>query len=546
MTMTVEKTRTGGADYDAVVVGAGFGGLYAVHKLRNEQGMNVKAYDNAADIGGTWFWNRYPGAVSDTESFVYRFSFDRELLQRGRWKNRYVTQPEILAYLNEVADHLDLRRSYEFNTKVSAAQFDDATGLWKVTTDKGQAVTAKYLITGLGLLSATNLPKFKGMDTFKGRILHTGAWPEGVELAGKRVGIIGTGSTGVQVITATAPIAKHLTVFQRSAQFVVPIGNTPQDAETIARQKATYDDIWKQVKSSAVAFGFEESTIPAETASPEERDRVFEAAWQRGGGFYFMFGTFSDIATSQVANDAAADFIKRKLKQIVKDPETARKLTPSDLYAKRPLCGDDYYGVYNRDNVTLADVKADPIAEFTLTGIRLASGAEHELDVVIFATGFDAVDGNYTRMDMRGRNGVSLRDMWKEGPLGYLGIMEAEFPNLFMILGPNGPFTNLPPSIETQVEWIADMVKTMEAKGLKTSEPTAQARDQWVELCRTIANMTLFPKAESWIFGANIPGKKNTVMFYLAGLGNYRKVLSGLSESGYPTIIFDRAVECVA
>jgi cation diffusion facilitator CzcD-associated flavoprotein CzcO len=546
MTMTVEKTRTGSADYDAVVVGAGFGGLYAVHKLRNEQGMNVKAYDNAADVGGTWYWNRYPGALSDTESFVYRFSFDKELLKRGKWKTRYLTQPEILDYMNEVADHLDLRRSYEFNTKVTAAQFDETTDLWKVTTDKGQTVTAKYLITGLGLLSAVNLPKFKGIETYKGRIVHTAAWPKGIDLSGKRVGIIGTASTGVQVITAIAPIAKHLTVFQRSAQFVVPIGNTPQDAETIASQKATYDDIWKQVKSSAVAFGFEESTIPAETASPEERDRVLEAAWQRGGGFYFMFGTFSDIATSQIANDAAADFIKRKIRKIVKDPETARKLSPTDLYAKRPLCGNDYYSVYNRENVTLADVKADPIAEFTPTGIRLASGAEHELDVVIFATGFDAVDGNYTRIDMRGRSGVSLRDMWREGPLGYLGIMEAEFPNLFMILGPNGPFTNLPPTIETQVEWIADMVKTMEAKGLKTIEPTAQARDEWVELCRTIANMTLFPKAESWIFGANIPGKKNTVMFYLAGLGNYRKVLSGLSESGYPTIIFDRTVEYVA
>ncbi len=546
MSKTVEKTRTTGADYDAVVVGAGFGGLYTVHKLRDEQGMNVKAYDNAGDVGGTWYWNRYPGAVSDTESFVYRFSFNDELLQRGRWKNRYLTQPEILAYINDVADHLDLRRSYEFNTKVLAAHFDEATALWKVTTDKGQTVTAKYLITGLGLLSATNLPKFKGIETYKGKVLHTGAWPEGVDLAGKRVGIIGTGSTGVQVITATAPIAKHLTVFQRSAQYVVPIGNTPQDAATIADQKARYDDIWKQVKASAVAFGFEESTIPAETASPEERERVFEAAWQRGGGFYFMFGTFCDIATSQVANDAAAEFIKKKIAQIVKDPETARKLTPKDIYAKRPLCGNDYYGVYNRENVTLADVKADPIAEFTPTGIRLESGAEHELDVVVFATGFDAVDGNYTRIDMRGRNGLTLRDMWKDGPLGYLGMMEKDFPNLFMILGPNGPFTNLPPSIETQVEWIADVIEMMEAKGLNSIEPTEAARDEWVGLCRTIADMTLFPKAESWIFGANIPGKKNAVMFYMAGIGNYRTAINAVADGGYQTMIFDRTMEKTA
>lgn len=540
MTKSVETTKTKGADFDAVVIGAGFGGLYSVYKLRNEQGLNVKAFDSAGDVGGTWYWNRYPGALSDTESFVYRYSFSGELLQKGRWKTRYLTQPEILDYMNEVADTYDLRRSYQFNTRVTATHFNDETGLWHVTTDKGQTVTAKYLITGLGLLSATNTPKYKGIDSFKGKIMHTGAWAEGVDLAGKRVGVIGTGSTGVQVITATAPIAGHLTVFQRSPQYVVPIGNTPQDETTITQQKARYDDIWKQVKSSVVAFGFEESTIPAETATAEERERVFEAAWQRGGGFYFMFGTFCDIATSQIANDAAADFIKKKISQIVKDPATAQKLMPRDIYAKRPLCGNNYYEVYNRPNVTLADVKADPIAEFTPTGIRLESGAEHELDVVIFATGFDAVDGNYVKMDMRGRGGVTMRDKWKDGPLGYLGMMETDFPNLFMILGPNGPFTNLPPSIETQVEWISDTIKMMEDKGLKAIEPTEAARDEWVTLCRTIADMTLFPKAESWIFGANIPGKKNAVMFYMAGLGNYRNAINAVKDGGYQTMIFDR------
>lgn len=536
-----ETTKTKGADYDAVIIGAGFGGLYSVYKLRDEQGLNVLGFDSAGDVGGTWYWNRYPGAVSDTESYVYRYSFSGELLQKGRWKTRYLTQPEILDYMNEVADHYDLRRSYQFGTKVTAAHFDDAAGLWKVTTDKGQTVTAKYLITGLGLLSAVNKPNFKGIDSFKGQIMHTGAWAQDANLEGKRVGVIGTGSTGVQVIIATAPIAKHLTVFQRSAQYVVPIGNTPQSAEVIAEQKANYDDIWKQVKSSVVAFGFEESTIPAETASEEVRNAVFEAAWQRGGGFYFMFGTFCDIATSQIANDAAANFIKTKITQIVKDPVLAKTLTPKDIYAKRPLCGNNYYDVYNRDNVTLADVKSDPIAEFTPTGIRLQSGAEHELDVVIFATGFDAVDGNYTRIDMRGRRGVTMREKWKDGPLGYLGMMETDFPNFFMILGPNGPFTNLPPSIETQVEWIAETIEMMEAKGRASIEPTEAARDEWVGLCRTIADMTLFPKAESWIFGANSPGKKNVVMFYMAGLGNYRNAIGAVKDGGYQTMVFDRA-----
>jgi len=545
MNIQTEITKTSGADYDAVVIGAGFGGLYAVHKLRNEQGLNVRGYDSASDVGGTWWWNRYPGALSDTESYVYRYSFDKELLQKGRWKTRYLTQPEILEYMNEVADHLDLRRSYKFDTKVDGAHYNEKTGLWNVITDSGETVTAKYLVTGLGLLSATNVPKFKGIDDFKGRILHTGAWPDGVDLSNKRVGIIGTGSTGVQVITATAPIAKHLTVFQRSAQYVVPIGNTPQDDATIAEQKANYDNIWNQVKNSVVAFGFEESAEPAETASPEERERVFEAAWQRGGGFYFMFGTFCDIATSQVANDAAADFIKGKIKKIVKDPKVAEKLTPKDLYAKRPLCGNNYYEVYNRDNVTLADVKADPIAEFTPNGIRLESGEEHELDIVIFATGFDAVDGNYVKMDLRGRGGVTMRDTWKEGPLGYLGMMEVDFPNFFMILGPNGPFTNLPPSIETQVEWIADTICTVEEEGVRNVEPTVEARDAWVRTCREIADMTLFPKAESWIFGANIPGKKNAVMFYMAGIGNYRNAINAVKEEGYTSLIRNRTAEKV-
>ena len=540
MTATLERTMTKGADFDAVVVGAGFGGLYSVHKLRNDLGLNVQAYDSAGDVGGTWFWNRYAGALSDTESFVYRYSFSGELLQKGRWTSRYLTQPEILAYMDEVAQTYDLRRSYQFDTRVTAAHFDEGAGLWRVTTDKGQTVTAKYLVTGLGLLSATNLPRFKGIDSFKGQILHTGAWPEGIDLRGKRVGVIGTGSTGVQVITAAAPVAQHLTVFQRSAQYVVPIGNIPQDEAIIAAQKSGYDAIWDQVRSSAVAFGFEESTVPAETATPEERARVFEAAWQRGGGFYFMFGTFSDIATSRIANDAAADFIRAKIGQIVTDPDTARKLTPTDLYAKRPLCGNDYYQVYNRPNVTLADVKADPIAEFTPMGIRQESGAQHDLDVVILATGYDAVDGHYSRMDLRGRGGVTMRDKWKDGPLGYLGMMETDFPNLFMILGPNGPFTNLPPSIETQVEWIADVIAMMEAKGLRSIEPTEAARDEWVALCRTIADMTLFPQADSWIFGANIPGKKNAVMFYLAGLGNYRAAIEAVRDGGYQTMIFDR------
>ncbi len=543
MNKTAEITRTKNADFDAVVVGAGFGGLYSVHKLRNELGLNVQAYDNASDVGGTWFWNRYPGALSDTESFCYRFSFDKELLQKGAWKNRYITQPEILSYLGDVADRFDLRRSYQFNTKVVAARFDEDTNLWLVTTDKGQSVTAKYLITGLGLLSAINKPNFKGVDDFKGQILHTGAWPEGVDLSGKKAGVIGTGSTGIQVIMALAPAVKNLTVFQRSAQYVVPIGNWSESEAKINEYKANYDAIWKQVRESVVAFGFKESTIPYNSVSEAERQSIFERIWHLGGGFRFMFETFSDIATNPEANEAACNFIKGKIKQIVKDPEIAGKLMPTDIYAKRPLCAIDYYGVYNRDNVNLVDLKSDAIAELTPAGVRLQSGEEHELDILVLATGFDAVEGNYTKIDIRGRGGLTLREKWKDGPLGYLGMMEADFPNLFMILGPNGPFTNLPPSIETQVEWFSDLIAAAERKGLQSIEATQAAADEWVKLCETIANMTLFPKADSWIFGANIPGKKNTVRFYMAGLGAYRNAIQEVKDSGYKTLAFDRAVE---
>ncbi|OWU80799.1 cyclohexanone monooxygenase [Oceanicola sp. 22II-s10i] len=526
-------TNTHGGDVDAIVIGAGFGGLYQVKKLRDDLGLKVQAYDDAPGVGGTWHWNRYPGALSDTPSHVYRYAFDKELLQESTWETTYLTQPEILTYLNRFADKYDLRRSFQFDTRVTAAHFDEATNLWTVTTNKGDTVKAKYIVCGLGLLSAINTPDIKGIGNFKGELIHTGQWPEGVDLKGKRIGVIGTGSTGQQVITATAPLAEHLTVFQRTPQYNVPVGNRPQSPEEITEIKKNYDAIWDQVFSSGVAFGFEESTIPAMSVSEEERDRIFQEAWDEGGGFRFMFATFCDIATDEAANKAAQKFITTKIKQIVKDPKTAELLTPTDLYAKRPLCGHNYFEVYNRDNVSLINVKRNPIEEITETGIRLADGTECELDILILATGFDAVEGNYMKIDFRGRGGVTLADRWKDGPDGYLGVSETGFPNFFMILGPNGPFTNLPPSIETQVEWISDAIKYIEDNDIAAFDPKPSAEEEWLETCRTIAGMTLFPKAESWIFGANVPGKKNAVRFYLGGLVNYRAVLKEVADSGY-------------
>ena len=524
-TQNPTKPKNAGVDYDAIVMGAGFGGMYMLRKLRDEQGLKVRLIDKAGGVGGTWYWNRYPGALSDTETYLYCYSWDRELLQQWDIRTKYVGAPRILEYLEHVADRYDLRRDMQLNTAVQSAHFDDARGIWKITTDTGLTCTAKYLVTALGLLSATNIPNIKGRETFAGEQYHTGNWPATISFEGKRVGVVGTGSTGIQVITAIAPQVKHLTVFQRSPQYSVPIGNGPLSAEEEVEIKGNYERIWADAKKSMVAFGLNESKVPAMSVSEEERRAVFQKAWDKGGGFRYMFETFSDIAVDPAANEAAASFVREKIAQIVKDPETAKKLTPYDVYAKRPLCDSGYYATYNRDNVTLVDVKGTPIAEITPKGIRQVDGTEHDLDMIIYATGFDAVDGNYKKFDLRGRNGQLIKDHWADGPSSYLGVSVANFPNMFMVLGPNGPFTNLPPSIETQVEFIADTIAKVEAKGLATIEATEEAEDAWGVNCLDIANKTLFPKAESWIFGANIPGKKNIVQFYMAGLGEYRKVI---------------------
>ncbi|MBB3082478.1 flavin-containing monooxygenase [Geodermatophilus sabuli] len=519
-------------DYDAIVIGAGFGGIYMLHKLRNELGLTVRAYDRASGVGGTWHWNRYPGALSDTEGFVYRYSFDRELLQDYDWSTRYLKQTDILAYLEHVVDRFDLARDIQLDTGITAAVFDEDTNSWTVTTDRGETVTATYVVTALGLLSKINMPDIPGIDTFAGEIIHTGAWPEEHDLRGKRVGVIGNGSTGQQVISAIAPEAEHLTVFMRTPQYSVPAGDRAMSPEEVSAIKRDYDSIWDQVRNSVVAFGFEESTVPAMSVSEEERQRVFQENWDIGGGFRFMFGTFCDIATDPAANEAAASFIRSKISEIVEDPEKARILTPTDLYARRPLCANHYYETFNRDNVSVADIKAHPIVEITPDGLRTADGRTHELDVLVLATGFDAVDGNYLAMDLRGRGGRSINEAWAEGPASYLGTSTAGFPNLFMILGPNGPFTNLPPSIETQVEWIGTLVAEAQERGTAV-EASTEAERAWTETCRTIADMTLFPRVDSWIFGANIPGKTQTVMFYMGGLANYRAQLAEVADDGF-------------
>jgi cation diffusion facilitator CzcD-associated flavoprotein CzcO len=530
----IAKRSLGGEiHYDAIIIGAGFGGLYMLKKLRDELGLNVRAFDKAGGVGGTWYWNRYPGALSDSESHVYCYSWDKELLQDWTFSQRYVAQPEILRYLNHVVDRHDLGKDIQLNTSIESAIYDEEEKRWMLSDDDGRHYSAKYLVTALGLLAATNVPKFKGADQFKGQTYHTANWPADADLKGKRVGVIGTGSTGCQVITAIAPIVQNLTVFQRSPQYTVPVGNGPLAGETVDEIKRSYDEIWKEVRSSRLAFGFQESQIPTMSVSDTERKAIFQRAWDAGGGFRFMFETFNDIAVDEAANGAAQDFVRSKITEIVQDPETARKLSPREFYAKRPLCDSGYYATFNRDNVALVDVKANPIVEMTPAGVRTEDGVEHVLDVLIFATGFDAVDGNYKRMNIRGRGDMAIGEHWQDGPSSYLSVATANFPNMFMILGPNGPFTNLPPTIETEVEWVADLIGYMEDNELACVEANAQAEQAWGDTCAEIANQTLFAKTDSWIFGANIPGKKNSVYFYMGGLGAFSDTLKDVRNADY-------------
>lgn len=520
-------------DVDAVVIGTGFAGLYALYKLRNELNLTVQAFDNADGVGGTWFWNRYPGARSDTEVTAYCYSFDRELFDEWKWTAKYPRQSEILAYLNHFADRYDLRRSITFGTTVESATFNDTTDRWELLTDKGQRIIARFVVEGVGLLSSTNYPSFPGQAAFKGEVFHTARWPHHeVSFAGKRVGVIGTGSSGVQCIVEIATDADELTVFQRTPQYVVPAQHGPRDPQILQRINEDYEAYWEGVLRSITAFGFEESAISAGDVSAEEREQIFEKNWNSGGGFQFMFATFNDIGTSVEANNAATEFIRAKIRTIVQDPAVAEKLMPHDLYAKRPICCDGYYEVYNRDNVTLVDVKEHPILEVTERGIRTGD-AEYDLDVIVFATGFDAVTGNYLKIDHRGRGGLSLRDKWKDRPLTHLGLMTADFPNLFMIFGPMGPFTNQPPAHEVQVNWSAAAIRHVMDTGRDTIEPTKEAEDAWVATCDEIAYQTLFPKVDSWINGANIPGKPVTVMFYMAGMSAYMDQLQHAVDNDY-------------
>jgi cation diffusion facilitator CzcD-associated flavoprotein CzcO len=520
---------------DAVVIGSGFAGLYMLYRLR-EHGFKVHGYERGSGVGGTWYWNRYPGARCDSEIMFYSFSFLPDLEQEWPLKERYPGQPEILRYLNHVADRLDLRKDFTFDAKVTSLSYDEQTQLWTLVTEQGHTAQARYVVTAVGCLSSANRPAFKGVDSFAGLTLHTGDWPtEPVDLTGKRVGIIGTGASAIQAIPVIAETAGSLTVFQRTAQFTIPAENGPLDEDFVSMIKSNYREWRRRARASQGGFPVYGSTVNALEVPEEERQAAYEAAWG-AGGFTFTFGTFKDITLDMDANKTAADFVRGKIDQIVKDPEVAAKLKPTafPFGTKRLPLDTNYYETFNKPNVTLVDLRQTPLEEITPAGVKTSEG-EHELDVLIYATGFDALTGPLEALGIRGKGGQSLSQVWAEGARTYLGLAVPGFPNLFTITGPGSPsvLSNMPVSIEQHVEWIGNCLEYLREHGNPEIEATEDATGTWTEHVQEVANLTLFPKAASWYMGANIPGKPRLFLPYIGGLENYERTCDKVAANGY-------------
>ena len=528
------STATTPRTVDVVVVGAGFSGMYLLHKLRG-MGLSTVVFEAGTDVGGTWYWNRYPGARVDVESLAYSYSFDPDLEQRFEWHERYPTQPEILKYARYVADRFDLRRDIVFRTRITAAHYDEDAKAWTVRTEHEDAVTARHFVMATGCLSSSKLPEIPGLDTFKGQTFHTAHWPhEGVDFTGKRVGIIGTGSSGVQSIPVIAEQAADLTVFQRTPSYSLPARNRKLTVDEITAMKTGYRDYRQAQRESAGGIPVVMPTRSVFDVSEAERDAAFEAAWERGS-LVGLGSTFTDLALNQEANDFARRWIHRKIKSIVADQRTAQDLCPEYPFGtKRPCLDTGYFETYNRDNVHLVSLKREPLVEVTERGIRTAE-REYEFDAIVYATGFDAMTGSLTGVDIRGRDGISLSETWAAGPRTYLGIGSAGFPNLFMITGPGSPsvLSNMVVSIEQHVDWVCDAIAHLRAEGLSTIEATPEAQDAWVDHVNEIASFTLFPKANSWYMGANVPGKPRVFMPYAGGVGEYRKKCDAVAAAGY-------------
>ena len=521
-------------EVDAVVIGAGFAGLYMLYKLR-ELGLRARVFETGDGVGGTWYWNRYPGARCDVESMQYSYSFSEELQQEWQWTERYPKQAEILRYVNHVADRFNLRPDIQLKTRVTRAAYDAAANRWTVGTDKGDVVKARFLISAGGCLSAARLPDLPGLADFKGKTFHTGAWPhEAVDFTGQRVGVIGTGSSGIQSIPAIAAQAAQVVVFQRTANFSIPAWNRPLPQDEQATWKADYAERRKKAKTTRSGILYDYSQYASAEVSAEQRQQEYERRWAKGGANYTH--AFNDIYSNKTANDDAAEFVRNKIRAKVKDLAVAELLAPKDhaIGTKRICVDTDYYETYNLPHVSLVDLRATPIEAISPQGVK-TSTALHEFDSIVFATGYDAVTGALDRIDIRGKDGKALKETWAAGPRTYLGLMVAGFPNLFLITGPGSPsvLTNVIMAIEQHVELIATCLQHMQKRQLTFAEPTLEAQDQWVAHVNEVASKTLFTGTQSWYMGANIPGKPRVFLPYIGGLGTYTGICDDVVAAGF-------------
>ena len=534
--MVDQSHKTRSVDVDAVIVGAGFSGLYMLHRLQ-ELGFTARVLEAAEGVGGTWYWNRYPGARCDSESHYYCYAFSDEIRKAWQWSCRYPAQAEILAYLNFVADRLDLKKSITFGTRVTAGHFDEASHAWKVETDGSETVRARFLITGVGNTSTPNIPNLPGLETFSGKVYHTGLWPhEKVDLTGQRVALIGTGSSGIQSAPMIAEDAKHLTVFQRTASYSVPARNHELTDEMRRAQSDNYEEHRRLTLASPIGMPFEPAQVSALEITPEERQAKLDALWGIGG-FRFMFTSFNDIVLDKQANAVVSDYISRKIRDKVRDPAVADILCDFNHPAgtKRPPIDTDYYETFNRDNVSIVSVRANPIRKATTDGLVMENGDHHALDAIVFATGFDTVTGTLIKLNLHGKGGQSLADNWKHGPRAFLGLCTAGFPNLFMITGPGSPgiLTNFPVCIEQNVDWIANVMNRMRETEAIEIEASPAAQSEWVRMIVEAADKTLFPTVDSWYMNSNLPGKPRVFTAYFSGMNSYAEICADIAMRGY-------------
>lgn len=534
-------------DVDVVVVGAGFSGLYLLYRLR-KAGFSTRVFERGGDVGGTWYWNRYPGARCDVESLQYSYSFDEQLQQDWHWPEKFSAQPDILAYANHVADRFNLKKDIEFNIEVKASRFDENLKTWKITTNTGEEIDAQYFIMATGCISTTQIPNIKGLSDYVGNTFHTGDWPhEEVDFSGQSIAVIGTGSSGIQSIPVLAKQAKKLTVFQRTPNYSIPSQNEPMTKKYERSWKDVYSERRKEMRYSAHGSLKDLNDVPALSVDEDQRQELYTKRWAIGGtGF---LGSFNDLLTNADANYTAAEYVRQQIKRVVKDKETAEILCPRSypIGTKRICIDTGYFETYNRENVKLVDISKKPIQRLVADGI-IVDDQLYAFDSIIFATGFDAMTGSIFNVDIKGRGGLALKEKWNAGPKTYLGLMSASFPNLFMITGPGSPSvkSNMIMSIEQHVDLVIETLLSMRRKGLSVVEPELEAENKWVDHVQKVANKTLFPQANSWYMGANIPGKPRLFMPYIGGVGAYREICEEIVANNYRGFKFEKSKQAIA